>query len=166
MNEKQFKEFVKYAISRLDGAWFRMVEQKFGITVAYEIDTDVMEDFFMRVARYLKKVLGLEDYNPETYTEAYTKVNEVLGNLFDEKAEHEFIGSKIISRTTYCGAWEEIQKAGFTDYAKAGQMCTKAHISAHRGLMKGLFPNKTFRFNLTKRIPAGDDCCEIEIEVE
>ena len=135
MNEKQFKDFVQYAISRLDGAWFRMVEKKYWINVAYEIDTDVMEDFHMRAARYLKKVLGLKDYDLETYVETFSKVNETLGELFAEEGEQEFIGNKIISRVTYCSQWEEIRKAGFTDYAKAGQMCTKAHISAHRGLM-------------------------------
>jgi len=166
MNEKQFKDFIKYAISRLDGAWFRILEKKYGIDVTYEIDTEVWEDFFMRVARYLKKVLGLKDYDPNTYVETFTKVNEVINELFVEEEELEFIGNKIITRVTYCGQWEEIQKAGFADYAKAGQMCTKVHITSHRGLMKGLFPDRTFKFNLTKRIPAGDGCCELEMELE
>ncbi|MFX1377461.1 MAG: hypothetical protein ACFFA4_00055 [Promethearchaeota archaeon] len=142
------------------------MEKKYGIDVAYEIDMEVWEDFYMRAARYVKKVLHLKDYSPETYFETYVKANDVLRELSIEKGEFELIGNKIISRVTYCGQWEEIQKARFTDYAKAGQMCSDAHITAHRGLMKGLFPNKAFKFNLTKRIPAGDDCCEIEIQID
>jgi hypothetical protein len=166
LNEKQFKDFTKYVVSRLDGAWFRILEKRYGIDVAYEIDMEVWEDFYMRAAQYLKKVLVLKDYSPETYFETFVKASEVFRELSVEKGEEELIGNKILTRVTYCGQWEEIQKAGFKNYAKAGQMCSGAHITAHRGLMKGLFPDKTFKFNMTKRIPAGDDCCELEIEIE
>jgi len=166
MDENQFKEFVRYTISRLDGAWFRMLEKKYGVTVASELDAEVWEDLYMRLARYVKKVLGLKDYDPETYAETFTKVHETIRELGTEEVKREFICNKIITRVTNCKQWEEIQKAGFTDFAKAGEMCSKAHVSAHRGLMKGLFPSKTFSFNLTKRIPAGDGCCELEIEME
>jgi len=166
MNEKQLKDFIKYAISRLDGAWFRILEKKYGIDIAYEIDVEVWEDFAMRAARYLKKILALKDYDPNTYAETFKKANEEFRIFFDEEGEQEIIGNKLITRVTYCGQWEEIKKAGFADYAKAGKMCSDAHISTNRGIMKGLFPNKTFKFNLTKRIPAGDDCCELEIEIE
>ena len=164
MNEKQLKDFIKYVISRLDGAWFRILEKRYGIDIAYEIDVEVWEDFAMRAARYLKKMLGLKDYDPNTYAETFKKANKEFGIFFDEEEEIEIIGNKLISRVTYCGQWEEIKKAGFADYAKAGKMCSDAHISTHRGIMKGLFPNKTFKFNLTKRIPAGDDCCEFFVE--
>ena len=36
MNETQFKDFVRYAVSRLDGAWFRMVEKKYGVAASAE----------------------------------------------------------------------------------------------------------------------------------
>ena len=166
MDENQFKEFVRYVVSRLDGAWFRMVEKKYGVTVATDLDAEVWEDLYMRLARYLKKVPGLKDYDPQTYIKTYIQVKDALGVLLAGEDEHEFIGNKIISRVINCRQWEEIQKAGFTDYAKAGKMCSKAHISAHRGLMKGLFPNRTFKLTQTKRIPAGDDWCELEIEIE
>ena len=71
-----------------------------------------------------------------------------------------------LSRKLIQMAQQNAQKAGFTDFAKRGEMCSEAHIRAHRGLMKGLFPNQKFKFNLIKRIPAGDDCCELEIEIE
>jgi len=166
MNGDQFKEFARYAISRLDGAWFRMLEKKYGVTVASEIDAEVWEDLYMRLARYIKKMLSLKDYDPETYAETFAKAHEKIRELGTEEVEREFIDNKIIARVTYCKQWEEIQKAGFTDFAKRGEMCSKAHIRANRGLMKGLFPNQKFKFNLTKRIPAGDDCCELEIEME
>ncbi|MFX0018197.1 MAG: hypothetical protein ACFFAK_13570 [Promethearchaeota archaeon] len=166
MDQEQLKDFFRYALSRLDVAWFRMTEKKYGINIAYEIDSDVMEDWYMRMARYVKKMLNLEDFNLDTYFKTFKKAEGALNELFEAKGEEEFKKNKIITRTTQCSQWDEIQKAGFADYAKAGKMCTTAHIAAHRGMLKGLFPNKNFRFNLTKRIPAGDNCCEIEIELE
>ncbi|MFX1316349.1 MAG: DUF6125 family protein [Promethearchaeota archaeon] len=166
MDQEQLIDFFRYALSRLDGAWFRMTEKKYGIDIAYEIDSEVMEDWYMRMARYVKKMLNLEDFNFDTYFETFKKAVGALSDLFVEEGEEEFINNKIITRTTQCSQWDEIQKAGFTDYAKAGKMCTTAHIAAHKGMLKGLFPNKSFKFNLTKRIPAGDDCCEIEIQLE
>ena len=166
MNATQFKDFVRYVVSRLDGAWFRMIEKRYGVEIATDIDAEVWEDFYERLARYLKKVLGLKNYSPETFGEAYTRIREEVKALFGAEEEHEFVGNKIISRVVNCRQWEEIQKAGFKDYAKAGKMCAKAHVSGHRGLMRGLFPNRTIRLTQTKRIPAGDDCCELVIEIE
>ena len=166
MEKEDLKNFFRYAISRLDGAWFRFVEKKYGIDATYEIDTKVMEDWYMRMARYAKKMLKLEDFSLNTYFDTYYKCSEALSELFAGEGDTEFIDNKIISRTTHCSQWEEIQKAGVTDYAKAGKMCSDAHIAVHKGLLKGIFPDQEFKITLPKRIPAGDDCCEIIIELK
>ena len=166
MEKEELKKLSRYAISRLDGAWFRFVEKKYGIEATYEIDTAVMEDWLMRMARYAKKILKLEDFSLDSYFDTVCKCDEALSELFASEGEIEFIDNKIISRTTHCGQWEGIQKAGFTDYAKAGKMCSEAHIAVHKGMLKGLFPDQEFKITLPKRIPAGDDCCEIIIELK
>lgn len=163
----KFREVVKYAITRLDGAWFRAIAGKYGIPEAVDFDAEVMEDWMERMARKIKKTLKLEGKDTESVRDVLPKISEVWAQLVGFKVEILFAekGDLVISRVTQCEFWENIKKAGFETFAETGEMCARAHIAGYRGLFKGAFPGLKFEFEHTKRIPEGDPCCEVIIKV-
>ena len=161
----EFCEVVRYAISRLDGAWFRAVAKKYGIPEAVDLDVKVWNDLFERTARKIKKTLKLEGKGIEFVRDAFPKICEVLDELMGFKGKTIFAENKVISRVTQCEFWENVKKAGFDKFAEAGLMCSRAHVAAYMGLFKGAFPDLKFKFTHTKRIPDGEPYCEVIIEI-
>jgi len=161
----EFREVVRYAISRLDGAWFRAVAEKYGIPEAADLDVKVWEDFNERLARKIKKALKLEGKGIEFLRDAIPKISEVGGELLGFKIETIFAENKIISRMSQCELWENIRKAGFDKFAEAGLLCSRVHVAGYRGLFKGAFPDLKFKFTHSKRIPDGDPYCEMIIKI-
>jgi hypothetical protein len=161
----EFRELVKYAISRLDGAWFRAVAEKYGIPEAVDLDVKVWEDLTERVARKIKKTLKSEGKGIESVGVVIPKIIEVWGELMGSKGEILFAENKVISRVSQCGYWENIKKAGFGKFAEAGLMCSRVHVAGYTGLFRGAFPDLKFEFTHSKRIPSGDPCCEMIIRI-
>jgi len=161
----EFREVVRYAISRLDGAWFRAVAEKYGIPEAADLDVKVWEDFNERLARKIKKALKLEGKGIEFLRDAIPKISEVGGELLGFKIETIFAENKIISRMSQCELWENIRKAGFDKFAEAGLLCSRVHVAGYRGLFKGASPDLKFKFTHSKRIPDGDPYCEMIIKI-
>jgi len=161
----EFREVVRYAISRLDGAWFRVVAEKYGIPEAADLDVKVWEDFNERMARKIKKTLKLEGKGIEFVRDAIPKISEVWAELVGFKVETIFTENKIISRISQCELWENIRKAGFDKFAETGLMCSRVHVAGFMGLFKGAFPDLKFKFTHSKRIPDGDPYCETIIEI-
>jgi len=161
----EFREVVKYAITRLDGAWFRAVAEKYGIPEAVDFDAKVMEDWMERIARKMKKILKLEGKGIESIHEITSKGAKVWGELAGFKIETIIAEDKVISRITHCEFWENIKKAGFAKFAEAGEMCARSHIAGYRGFFKGVFPDVKFEFTHSKRIPDGDPSCELIIKI-
>ena len=160
-----FRELARYVISRLDGAWYRIVAAKCGIPEAVDSDVKVWEDLMERVVRHIKKTLKLEGKGIEFVRQAFPKIAKVFGELRETKIETAFAENKIISRLSQCEYWEGIKKAGFGQFAEAGLMCSRAHVAGYKGLCKGAFPDMNFKLTHTKRIPDGDPYCEMIIEI-
>lgn len=162
------KEFVNYAFTRLDGAWFRFVMEKYGLEDAVELDIEVWRDWSMRVSWKIKKMLGIprdqQFTSIESIFDVLEKVSGFHGDLmgFDGKAKME--GSTIVSRISNCQYWESIKKAGFDQFAESGLLCSKVHEGAYEGLLKGLFPDVEFKLTHAERIPSGSPYCEVVIE--
>jgi len=161
----KFREVAKYAITRLDGAWFRAVAGKYGVPEAVDFDAEVMEDWMERMARKIKKTLKLEEKDTESVRDVLPKIFEVWAQLVGFKWETLFAENRVISRVTQCEFWENIKKAGLEKFAETGEMCARAHVAGYRGLLKGAFPGLKFEFEHTKRIPDGDPCCEVIIKI-
>lgn len=158
-------EVAKYAILRLDGAWFRAVAEKYGIPEASDLDVKVWEDLAERLARQIKKTMKLEGKGIEFVRDAFPKIFEVGAELMGIKIETMFAGNKIISRMSQCEFWENIRKAGFDKFAEAGLLCSRVHVAGYKGLFKGAYPDLKFKFTHSKRIPDGDPYCEMIIEI-
>ena len=165
LSHDEFREVVKYTLSRLYGAWFRAVAKKYGIPEAVDLDVEVWNDLFDRLARKIKKTLKLEGKGIEFVRDAYPKISEVLGELMGLKGEIVFAKNKVISRVAQCEYWENIKKAGFDKFAEAGIMCSRIHVAGYTGLLKGAFPDLKFKFTHTKRIPSGNPYCEMIIKI-
>jgi len=161
----EFRELVRYIISRLDGAWFRAVAEKYGIPEAVDLDVEVWEDLMTRLARKIKKTLKLEGKGIEFVRDAYPKISEVWAELMGFKGEILFTENKVISRVSQCDYWENIKKAGFGQFAEAGLMCSRIHVAGYTGFFRGAFPDLKFKFTHTKRIPSGDPYCEMIIKI-
>ena len=161
----EFRKLARYATSRLDGAWFRAVAEKYGIPEAVDLDVKVWEDFEERLARKIKTTLKLEGKGIEFARDATPKITEVSTELIGIKEETIFAENKIISRTIQCDYWENIKKAGFSQFAESGLLCSKVHAAIYRGFIKGAFPDLKCKFTHTKRIPGGDPYCEMIIEI-
>lgn len=161
----EFREIAVYAISRLDGAWFRAVAEKYGIPEAVDLDVEAWEDLVERLARMIKKTLKLEGKGIEFVRNAFPKISEVWAELLGSKGEVVFAENKVISRVTRCQYWENIKKAGFDEFAETGLMCSRVHVASYIGLFKGVFPDLKCEFTHTKRIPNGDPYCEMTIKI-
>ena len=161
----ELRKLARYAISRLDGAWFRAVAEKYGIPEAVDLDVKVWEDFTERIGKKIKNTLKLEGKGIEFFRYASPKVTEVWAELTGFKIETLVAKNKIISRFIQCDYWENIKKAGFGQFAEAGLMCSKVHVAGYKGLCKGAFPDLNFKLTHTKRIPDGDPYCEMTIEI-
>jgi len=161
----EFREVVRYAFSRLDGAWFRAVAEKYGIPEAVDSDVKVWEDLTERVARKIKKTLKSEGKDIESVRVVIPKILEVLSELMGSKVEILSAENKVISRVSQCDYWENIKKAGFGQFAEAGLMCSRVHVAGYTGLFRGAFPDLKFKFSHTKRIPSGDPYCEMIIKI-
>lgn len=164
------KELANYAFIRLDGAWFRFVMEKYGLEDAVELDIKVWRDWSMRVSRKIKKILGIPRDQQYTSIESIFNVLEEVSSLQEDlmgfKGEAKLGEKTIILRISNCQYWESIKKAGFDEFAEAGKLCSKVHEGAYEGLLKGLFPDITFKITHEKRIPSGSPFCEVIIEPE
>lgn len=163
ISAEEFRKIATYAITRLDGAWFRAAAGKIGITEAIDLEPIVWEDWATRVARRIKKGLNLEGSGMTFVREALPHIGQVFTELAGFRPEEQFDDNRIVSRVVQCEYWENLKKAGFGQFAEAGLLCSKVHLAAYRGVFKGAFPDMQFEFTHTKRIPDGDPYCEVII---
>jgi len=162
----EFREIARYALSRLDGSWFRAVAARHGMEDAAAVDVEVTRDYMERLGRLIKKKLGLEGRGIESIQEDLPRIGAIINDLNGNEGEIEFSSDgTIIARITNCKFWENIKKAGFDQFAQSGLMCSKVHVAAHEGFLKGIYPDQTFEVTHTKRIPDGEPCCEVTIKV-
>ncbi len=162
---EEFIDLAKYAISRLDGAWVRVIGAKHGMDDAAALDVEAWEDWMERVAKVIRKKLHLDGRGVEAMQEDFPRVGVVLGALLGNTSEMEFPpDGSVINRITQCEFWEGIKKAGFDQFAKAGMLCANVHVAGYKGMLKGLYPGQKFEITHTKRIPDGAPCCEVVIK--
>ena len=162
----EFREIARYALTRLDGSWFRIAAAHHGMEEATAMDVEVSRDYHERLGRMIKKKLDLEGRGIESIQEDLPRIGAIINDLNGNEGEIEFPSDDtIFGRITNCKFWDNIKKAGFDQFAQSGLMCSNVHVASYEGILKGLYPDQTFEVTHTKRIPDGDPCCEVTIKI-
>ncbi|HOO70632.1 MAG TPA: DUF6125 family protein [Spirochaetota bacterium] len=154
LTRDQLFELAQYSFTRLDGAWFIGVAQKFGIEAAWEADVAAWTGFAYRFGKRVRQEHIPEPVWPGSYIDAIKLLSEVL-----KITGREVIldGSRIIVRVTDCETQKMIAKAGIAD-------CGIVTVHTYRELFRGLFgKDRNIQVEHRKNLNRGDDCCEVVI---
>jgi len=147
-------ELAQYSFTRLDGAWFLGVAEKYGIEAAWEMDVAAWTRFAYGFGKRIRKELIPDPVWPESFIKGVKLLSEVLRI---EGREVILEGSRIIVRVTDCETQKMIQKAGIAD-------CGIVTIQTYQGIYRGLFgKEKDILVEHTKNLNRGDECCEVVI---
>jgi hypothetical protein len=149
-------ELARYAFLRLDGAWFMASADKYGVKSATELNLKAWDVFSERLAKRIVSKLNLEG----DFCQVLPKLLSVQNSLMNMKSEVKCCGEdRVVIRITDCEVWKMVSKVWTRETAP----CYKVTQTGIRGTLRGAFPGVEFAVNHNKRIPLGDECCEVEI---
>ncbi len=147
-------EMAQYSFTRLDGAWFIAVAEKYGIEAAWEMDVAAWTRFAYGFGKKIRKEVIPEPVWPGSFIEALNILSKVL------KIEGRNItleNDAIIVRVHDCETQKMIARAGIAD-------CGIVTIQTYEGIFRGLFgKDKTLKVEHTKNLNRGDECCEVVV---
>lgn len=149
-------ELARYAFLRLDGAWFMASAEKYGVEQATDLDVKAWDVFSERLAKRIVSKLNLKG----EFCKVLPLLVSVQNTLLNMKSEVECYGEdRAVIRITDCEVWKMVSKVWTRETAP----CYKVTQTSVRGTLRGAFPGVEFVINQNKRIPLGDQCCEVEI---
>ena len=147
-------EMAQYSFTRLDGAWFLAVAEKYGVETAWEMDVAAWTRFAYGFGKKVRTTVITEPVWPESFLYALHLLSEVL------KIEGRDVTVKdnaIVVRVTDCETQKMIAKAGIAD-------CGIVTIQTYEGIFRGLFgKDKTIQVEHRKNLNRGDDSCEVVV---
>lgn len=156
VDPKTLLELARYAFLRLDGAWFMASAEKCGVETATDLDVKAWEIFSERLAKRIVSKLDLKG----EFCQILPIVLGVQSTLMNTKSELKCYGNdRAVLRVTDCEVWKMVSKVWTRETAP----CYKVTQTSIKGMLKGAFPGTDFIINHNKKIPLGDQCCEIEI---
>lgn len=149
-------DLARYAFLRLDGAWFIASAEKCGIETATDLDVKAWEIFSERLAKRIVSKLDLKG----EFCQILPTILGVQNTLMNMKGEVKCYGNdRAVLKVTDCEVWKMVSKVWTRETAP----CYKVTQTSIKGMLKGAFPETEFIVNQTKKIPLGDQCCEVEI---
>lgn len=159
LDSETLLDLARFAFLRLDGAWFMAAAKKNGIEDATDLDVKAWELFSERLAKKIISVLKLGG----NFSKDFPTILRAQHMLMKMNGKVEVIDeNKIILQVRDCEIWEMVQKVW-----KGNEIpCHKVTTASITGLLKGAFPNTKFEVNHTKKIPLGDECCQVEITLK
>jgi len=147
-------DMAQYSFTRLDGAWFLAVAEKYGIDTAWEMDVAAWTRFAYGFGKKIRTSIIPDPVWPDSFIEALQILSDVL------KIEGRNLTMKhgeITVRVTDCETQKMIAKAGIAD-------CGIVTVQTYQGIFQGLFgKDKTLHVEHRKNLNRGDDCCEVVV---
>jgi hypothetical protein len=149
-------DLARYAFLRLDGAWFNASAEKCGLETATDLDVKAWEIFSERLGKRIVSKLDLRG----DFCHVLPIVLDVQNILMNMKGEVKCYGNdRAVLTITDCEIWKMVSKVWTRETAP----CYKVTQTSIKGLLKGAFPDSEFVIKQNKKIPLGDQCCEVEV---
>ncbi len=115
----------------VDGLWFRVVEEEYGLEAALKLDYKMWESNAVAEARRIKKFLDLSDGGPEAVVRAINYMTWAPSTGY----RYEPTPNGILWTCTYCPAQEARKRRELPEHA-----CKPAGISCFGGMAQAIDP--------------------------
>jgi hypothetical protein len=154
LTTEQLFDISRFALIRLDGAWFLKLAEKMGKDAAWDVDVEAWKHFSYVIGKMFRERFFPKPVWPGSFLEAleiFSKVMKIDGRSIS-------VSDDIITiKVTECEMQKAIAKAGVAD-------CGIATVETYQGLARGLF-GKAFKLTVshTRNLNRGDAYCEIVI---
>jgi hypothetical protein len=154
LTTEQLFDISRFALVRLDGAWFLSLAEKMGKDAAWDVDVAAWKHFSYVIGKMFRERFFPNPVWPKSFLEALEIFSTVMKI---EGRSVSVVDDMITVKVTDCETQKAIAKAGVAD-------CGIATIQTYQGLARGLF-GKDFKLTVshTRNLNRGDAYCEVVI---
>jgi hypothetical protein len=154
LSDKKLLEIARFALTRLDGAWFMALARETGGEKAWKVDVEAWKQFSYVFGKKIRKDVITNPIWPGAFLDAMGILSNILGIRGREVTVE---GDMIYVRVSDCEVQKAIAKAGVAD-------CGIATLETYKGVARGLFGKEMgVDVKHTKNLNKGDEICEVVI---